>query len=515
MKPRSQYSLFRAGKNYLGLQMMTKESTSPEIPPKSSSINLQPSTTKTSFNAEQEEAAMVLDEASPQASGSMPTSDGQNYDGNPLTIPSASNLRLQINPESIVTPDPFTLYFGFGGNMNWQRNVVRAISERVDNSRVLMGRNPTQEEVDAFVTHSTRSLYEKRIGAPLTGAIVAVRLYSQARSSTYFRGMMGLPPMPAAGAAEAGAKPVMPTLKQMVDGVITTAKVDAAGFRSGLGMVASRFFVWTITGATVSGVFAVYNDAVGTFSDSRLSEFVKQVKNQDPEELRKRKVDAAQERHRTIQQQRQQSQSDQTQDQDRLSTGIIGSDQSPQQQQQGAAAGIAESQKYEQENNGYASLYSETKSNSQRDQQQQQQQQQQPLPFESRPSSQDSVSDFFDDASPTAPEYQGTPAPSTITTTPTPQRGAWERIRQQNLGFSGQQDNSNSSNEGDRYQEYNARYGGNTSSYQGYDNSSDNDRQREREQARAEFERMLDAERNMSSDDSSSSGRDGRGGWWK
>lgn len=502
---------------------MTNRPTSPEIPPKASSINLRVSDLfddKTSIlrRTNNEAAAMVLDEASPQSSGSMPTSDGQQYEGSPLTIPSASNLRLQINPESIVTPDPFTLYFGFGGNMNWQRNVVRAISERVDNSRVLMGRNPTQEEVDAFVTHSTRSLYEKRIGAPLTGAIVAARLYSQARSSTYFRGMMGLPPIPAAGAAgaESGAKPVMPTLKQMVDGIITTAKVDAAGFRSGLGMVASRFFVWTITGATVSGVFAVYNDAIATFSDSRLADFVKQVKNQDPEELRKRKADASSERHRSIQQQRQRQNQGQGQDQDQLSTEVVGFDQSPQQQQQGVAAGIAESQNYEQQNNGYASLYSDNKSNSQREQQQQQQQ-----AYEPRPSSQDSVSDFFDDASPTAPEYQGTPAPSTVTTTPTPQRGAWERIRQQNLGFGGQQgqqENSNSSDDIDRYQEYNARYGGNTSSYQSYGtgNNSDNDRQREREQARAEFERMLDAERNMSSDDSSSSsGRGGRGGWWK
>ena len=449
---------------------------------------------------------MVLDDPSPQSSGSMSTSDEGG--SSPLTIPSASSLRLQINPETIVSPDPFTLYFGFGGNMNWQRNVVRAISERVDNSRVLMGRNPTQEEVDAFVMYSTRSLYEKRIGAPVAGAIVAARLYSQARSSTYFRGMMGLPPLSAsasagagagAGADSAGGKPVMPTLRQMVDGIVTTAKVDAAGFKSGLGMVASRFFVWTITAATVSGVFAVYNDAVGTFSDSRLAEFVKLVKNQDPEELRKRKVEAASERHRSSQQQQRQ----QSQDQEQLSTEIV-SDQPPQQQQQqqDAAAGIAESQKYEQENNGYASLYSDAKQTSQRDQQQ---------PFEPRPSPQgsDSVSDFFDDASPTAPEYQGTPAPSAVIATP--QRGAWERIRQQNLGSGGRRENSNSSNDSDRYQEYNARYGGNTSSYQSYGNNPDNEKQRDREQARAEFERMLDAERNMSSDDSSSSGR----GFWK
>lgn len=450
---------------------------------------------------------MVLDEASPQTNGAFSTPDEQQPEGSPLTIPSASSLRLKINPEAIVTPDLFTLYFGFGGNMNWQRNVVRAISERVDNSRVLMGRNPTQEEVDAFVTYSTRSLYEKRIGAPVTGAIVAARLYSQARSSTYFRGMMGLPPV--ATAADSAGKPTMPTLRQMVDGIVTTARVDSAGFRTGLGMVASRFFVWTITGATVSSVFAVYNDAVGTFSDSRLADFVKQVKDQDPEELRKRKVEAVSERHRGSQQTRQQPQLDQSQDQEQLSTEIV-PDQSPQQQQQqqlGAAAGLAESQKYEQENNGYASLYSDKKSGSQRDQQR---------PFESRPSPQDSVSDFFDDASPTAPEYQGT-STSTSTGTATPQRGAWERIRQQNLGSGGRQPSQENNNDNDRYQEYNARYGGNTSSYQGYGNNNpDNERQRDREQARAEFERMLDAERNMSSDDASSSGRgNGKGGWWK
>lgn len=429
---------------------------------------------------------MVLDDASPQDNGD------QQQQQQAFTIPSASNLRLHINPDAIVTPDIFTLYFGFGGNWNWQRNVVQSITQRVDNSRVLMDRNPTQEEIDALVTYATRSLYEKRVGAPLGGAIATARLYSQARKSPYFRGMMGLgsfsDPVGNAGSGSGGGGGgAMPSLRQVLEGIVTTAKTDTVGFRWGLGMVASRLFLWTLSGATLSGVFAVYNDAVGTFSDPRLADFVKQVREQNPEDLRKRKVDAASERYRYSQQMKQQPQEGQSQEQEQTSSEMVPDQQA--QQQQSATAGLAESQEYEKQDYGYASLYASP----QREREQR--------PVYDDKNNKDTVSDFFDDASPTAPEYQGTPA----TTTAGPQRGAWERIRLQNLGSGGQQsygqgyNNSISSN----YEQYDSSNG----------NSADNERQREREQARAEFERMLDAERSMSSDDPPSRSGSRNGGW--
>ena len=443
---------------------------------------------------------MAFDDASPQYDDGQQQQQQQQA----FTIPSASNLRLHINPDAIVTPDILTLYFGFGGNWNWQRNVVQAITQRVDNSRVLMDRNPTQEEIDAFVTHATRSLYEKRVGAPLGEAIAMARLYSQARGSPYFRGMMGMgssadPAGKAGNGSGGGGGGAMPSPRQVLEGIITTSKTDPVGFRWGLGLVASRLFLWTLSGATLSGVFAVYNDAVGTFSDPRLADFVKQVKEQNPEELRKRKVDAASERYRYYQQMKQQPEGEQSQEQEQLSSEMI-PDQPPQQQQQSATSGLAEGREYEKQDNGYASLYASS---------QREQREQRPVYDDSsRKSNQDTVSDFFDDASPTAPEYQGTSPTSTTTS----QRGAWDRIRQQNLGSGRQQsygqEYNNSSSNSSNYEQYNASYGGSSNGQ-----NPDNERQRDREQARAEFERMLDSERNMSSDDPPS--RSGSGKGWR
>lgn len=118
------------------------------------------------------------------------------------------------------------------------------------------------------------------------------------------------------------------------------------------------------------------------------------------------------------------------------------------------------------------------------DQSYNQQQQQQPYRYPREPEP-TKPGDFFDDASPVAPDYQTESPPQTY-------GSAWERIRQQNMagGLNQPQPRLRPQpvSETQRFDDYGSS------------------KEREREQAKAEFEKMLDAERNMSND---SSGRDG------
>lgn len=120
------------------------------------------------------------------------------------------------------------------------------------------------------------------------------------------------------------------------------------------------------------------------------------------------------------------------------------------------------------------------------DQSYNQQRQQQPYRYPSEPEPTRS-GDFFDDASPIAPDHQTENPPQTY-------GSAWDRIRQQNMagGWNQPQPRSRPQpvSETQRFDDYGSS------------------KEREREQAKAEFEKMLDAERNMSNDSS------GRGGVW-
>lgn len=311
-----------------------------------------------------------------------------------------------------------------------------------------------------------------------------IRLYTQAKDTHYYQTLVP-------GAAEGK----IPSPRQLATGIRKFANLDPTAFRTTLAATAFRLFFWTITGATVASMYSVYRDAINTFSDPRLAEFVTAVREQKPEEVRKRKLEAASERYHQAQARKQQ--------QPQLDV--------MEPSEEGA---FAESHEHDHQQDGYSSLYTGTS-----------------LESPDKPSNlpdhnmgrlygdpgsgsrigggkdQDSVSDFFDDASPTAPEYQTSDrAPSTNFF----QRGAWDRIRQQNV-------NSPQEQQGDSRQQpenWNVQNSGGGGGDKNNYNSRDQERQQEKEQAKADFERMLDAERSISSDGSSGHGGQGHGWGW-
>lgn len=405
-------------------------------------------------------ATMPLDDASPQAAEYF---DQQN--GAPTRNNDPSLNQYHIKAELIVTPDPFTLYFGFGGPWNWKRNVASALKNRVDMCRTLIDRPPTQDEMDAFATISSRGIYYNRIGAPVAFTAYLARAYTSARKTSLYPAVM-----------PESAHTKFPSPRQIVQGVTKFAKMDPSAFRSAAMYSAFRGFFWTLVGASISSVYATYHDAKGMAEDPRLANLLREAKQQNPEDVRKRKLQAVSDRYHHNQRVKQQ-----------------GTDEGPLEQGVFAEGG----------QDGYQSLYNNTpETTTSTTTTEPQRFYNEPATQESTKSTnQDSVSDMFDDASPTAPEYQST---NKLSTPNTFQRGAWDRIRQQNVSGSSQV----------RVDPFRQPEGWTTQSSSSNNNNPGTERQQEKELARAEFERMLDAERNMSSDDGSGSGQSRGWGRW-
>ncbi|KAF3385307.1 hypothetical protein F1880_002781 [Penicillium rolfsii] len=419
---------------------------------------------------------MALDDASPQA-GAYPDNHGratsqveQSLGPNPAM---AGNFHLQVRPELVVRPDLFTLTFGFFGRRNWQRNVAYTMMERVENSWLLTGRPLTQDELDAFTTYSTRTLYYRRMGVPLSSFLGTAYLYYKTRQG------MGLP-------SNASPASVYAALRKQ-------ARVDKAGFRSMVAASAFKMLFITTTGAILSGFTALYSETTNVIADPRLRGFVEDMRGQKPEEVRQRKLKASTERIRRMrggekdiegyiveELQHPGSHSEQN-DQDSyayensaatastsdMTYGAIQNDQ-----QTGSAAqqrSAAEAPRRSWGNAGQAPSQQGTSGQSSGD------------------------SDFFfggkdDDASPTAPEYRYTNPDGSPTS-------AWDRLRQQSGQSSRipppQQPRSQWGQEQDSPNSPSYTPAGDRDPY-------DSSRNREKQQAQADFDRMMDMERNAS-----------------
>lgn len=112
-----------------------------------------------------------------------------------------------------------------------------------------------------------------------------------------------------------------------------------------------------------------------------------------------------------------------------------------------------------------------------------------------------SGSDFFDDASPTALEYQ-----KSASLKSTSNENAWDRIRRENASRSSVSAPSSQSGWG-RPQQQNT-----SSEYSSYEREQQSG-QRERESAQRDFDRMLDAERQVSQQDAGDESNSNKKGW--
>ncbi|CAL5870873.1 uncharacterized protein PFLUO_LOCUS5114 [Penicillium psychrofluorescens] len=411
---------------------------------------------------------MVLDDASPQAGG---FSNNNDSDGSSTVVYGALGRPLKIKPELMARPDYFTLYFGFFGNRFWNRRAIHSISERVQNTYVICGREATQEEVDAFVQHGTRELYHGRIGLPLSVFAGTAYLYNGARKSPMF--------------------PADPTPAKLLTTLRNFAASDRTGFQQVAFRAGFKLLFWGTLGAIVSSAFSTSNYIRNILGDPRLEHFRKDMAQQKPEERRKRNYELQMQKMRRFRGEGGENQSAEdtagayaeSHDNEQGSYDSPGSLNSPSSSSSPYNASSSENDMTYNATESSKQSYSADQSRSGPDGSRRPGMYGSPTATQGTGNESGSGGgDFFgdDDNSPTAPEYRGTNPDGTSG------GSAWDRIRRQNA--SGPQYRQGSSQPGSQrnMESENDRY--------------ESERSREREQAQADFDRMMDAERNAPSD---------------
>lgn len=416
---------------------------------------------------------MALNDASPQA-GLYP--DNNASANTPSRTPTGQNpalaryFPLKIKPDLVVQPDRLTLYFGFFGTWNWRRNVAQALTSRVENTWVQINRSPTQDEMDAFTTHTSRGVYYRRMGMSLSGLLGTAYLVKTTPSMPRF------------------TPEQIKLWVRTMDGQVAMRAVFKAAFKV--------LFV-TTTGVMVSSMVAAYTETKGALTDRRLEQFMEDMRTQKPEDIRKRKIQAAAEHVRRIRAGEKDISAgikedlswgggyDQGTNQDQYDYDNSASTDLPSESE---SWGTSQSEQQNQPSGPNASRMPQTYGSSSAAQ-----------GMDNEPASQSgSGSDFFfgssnDDASPTAPEYRHTNADGS------PAGSAWDRLRRQTRGSGSQQPPARPP----RMQQWGqARGAPESSGYSpaGDQDRYDTDRRREKEQAQADFDKMMEAERNVSND---------------
>ncbi|KAJ5952583.1 uncharacterized protein N7479_010996 [Penicillium vulpinum] len=406
---------------------------------------------------------MSSDNASPQAGQSYSNTSSTNDSPSSRNPATFKHLNIKLREETIVRPDLFTLYFGFFGEGVWKHKVAKTVNERVENHYVLTQRPPTQDELDAMVEHGTRCLYQARTGVPVSSFIGTALLYAQARRSPNF--------------------PRNPTPMSLFNTL--RAMSSAPTFKTTVGSAAFKMLFIVTLGGMASSAYAVSQDAMHMLTDPRLKQFIQDVRKAKPEDVRKRKIEAAHERIRH----------------GRNSEQGIGS------QVFGTPGGYGDSNGYPQEQAsfdpvGQPNSYSEYV-NSNDTQGDSQSASYGSSRFDSnmgavwargrgtQPESKSAL-DFMDedDASPTAAEYRDTNIDGSSN------GSAWDRIRRQNAAARSQPRSQPGMSQ-PTINPYSVGFG--QSDQEKYDSSQ----KTERDQAQADFDRMIEAERNVGSEGSS------------
>ena len=314
----------------------------------------------------------------------------------------------------------------------------------------------SQDEVDAIVQHNSIRAYHDRIGISTGLGLAVLHTWSE----VLIQGIFPTPRQMWEVMRHSGQRPVPAFRDWFTVRGVTRSMLWQELWKP----VLVRGFLYPILGYSLFTTFGSLNSSVDMQKDERLRDFSESLKNWKPELTREarsslnqayREMEEGKERG-VSQDQSQSSQiwngSGQTQTQEPV---FAESDQLP--------YSDSPTQTFKQpEVNNY------------------------PLrPTPSPAPSTDNTGDFFDDASPVASDYQSQPALQT-------QGSAWERIRQQNMSG------------GDQPQRTRETY------YSG-DRSRPSDdygyaKEKEREQAKAEFDKLLESERNMSTDNGGGSG---------
>jgi hypothetical protein len=379
-----------------------------------------------------------------------PSKDTDTWDSPDLESRYASMFPLKINREHLQRPNPLLLYVGFAGPWNWERTVMYRISSQLEMVRGLLRRDPTQTELDAMVEHTSREANTRRVGLPLGLTGGSIHAYYTLRKQLK-----------------------VPTTTALVEGVQTAwRQAPAADRRQAIFQSGLRYGIWIIFTMGNFAALASYRFTMALSTDPRLTEFREAIRRYA--EARMQRLESHREKTR------------QRRDERDTARHATASAEEPSEVTYGRGAEA-------QTDIVSDAVYAKKRW--------------QPQISSNGSDDTSSSQDFFDDSSPTAPEYQR----SVASQASSPNENAWERIRRENVSrphsspsYWGQQQataaaqNSQSASEGGDFSSY-AR--------------EEQNGLREREAAQREFDRMLDAERQSSRDGGGSGSEGNKKGW--
>ncbi|PKY00068.1 hypothetical protein P168DRAFT_293699 [Aspergillus campestris IBT 28561] len=390
-----------------------------------------------------------------------------------LTPPNWRYPPLQIRTSSVNYPHFPGLQVCFLTRGRFEAALTTYVTTRIEDSRVVLQRLPRQDEVDAWTELGSMAVYGKRLGWPLGIIGGAISSYRSAKKTDWY----GLYVRDSKGPADTFAEGLS-NVNRMAQGFGEYWRTEPSAAGRTLAVSLGRLFFWGV-GATIFLQSVMnYKEIVMTTTDPRLKDFCESFKKHYKDVgNQKMKQEVAIARRRAAGQLPQPSEGDEASPvADETAHGSW--EASSQDHARETSSGSSDSQSARW--GSYAKKVEDAKRDADANK-------------DDEPSApRDSGKTFLDDdddASPVAAEYRGPPASGPVSRG-TFKTGAWDRIRSDNGTRTTNPQYSTSAN--DAYIK--------PSPYSRKAGADGNDSVSEREKAREEFDRLLEAERNISTE---------------
>lgn len=165
--------------------------------------------------------------------------------------PQAAVFPNKLDRQYLRPPNTFYLYTAFLGQKPWEHTVMQRVSQHLDMARNILRRNPTQEEINAFVEHTSHEVNMRGLGLPIgLGAGFAHSFY-------FIRKKLNIPKN----------LPILQGIQQVWPQMVKTDR-RALVFQAAL-----RTSFWVLLSMGNFQGFATYRFSMGLSTDPRLAAF--------------------------------------------------------------------------------------------------------------------------------------------------------------------------------------------------------------------------------------------------
>lgn len=215
---------------------------------------------------------MVLDDETLSQS---PT-NMETWDNPDPSSPQASLFPNKLDRQYLRPPMAIYLYTRFLTPQLWEHKVLERVSKHLEMAKGILRRNPSQDEINAFVEHTSREVNMRGLGMPIGMSAGLVH------TNIFLRKKLNIP----------GNVPVFQGIQQAWSSVATTDR------RALLFQAAIRTSFWLLLSMGNFQGFATYQFTLGLGSDERLGPFREAVKRYTNARLQRLEGNSEQARQR-------------------------------------------------------------------------------------------------------------------------------------------------------------------------------------------------------------------------